>query len=164
MKKFTSALLVIILIIFSQGASLNVYAEGFVYYTDTKQIQRMAKELNELIEKYDADIDFDVANNENEKPITNDELFTENDFITARLIVHADNRISEFGAVEHIKGYGDINILQYASIYAAVFAYENYCIDINVKSVQPDISIRPLEEESSVDINPSWSEDWHSWG
>ncbi len=114
MKKITSAFLAIILIIFSQGASLNVYAEGFVYYTDTKQIQRIAKELNELIEKYDADIDFASLNEEDNTPITDDGVYTENDFITARLIIHTDKKINEFGAIEHIFGYDDIHILRYA--------------------------------------------------
>lgn len=164
MKKITSVLLAIILIIFSQGASLNVYAEGFVYYTDTKQIQRMAKELNELIEKYDADIDFASLNEEDNTPITDDGVYTENDFITARLIVHTNEKINEFGAVEHISGYDDIHILQYASPYAAVFAYNNYFNDSSIESIQPDINISPLEEESNEDINPSWAEDWHSWG
>lgn len=164
MKRTISALLVIILIIFSQGASLNVYAEGFVYYTDTKQIQRIAKELNELIEKYDADIEFTSLNEEDNTPITDDGVYTENDFITARLIIHTDKKINEFGAIEHIFGYDDIHILQYASPYAAVFAYNNYFNDSSIESIQPDININPLEEENSGDINPSWSEDWHSWG
>ena len=86
MKKKISALLVFVLIVLTQGVSLNVYAKEYLYAKGSKQIEKMAVEINAVIDEYDADNICETIDAKKE-PITEDGLYSENDFVTSRLIV-----------------------------------------------------------------------------
>ena len=87
-------------------------------------------------------------------------------FTSKRLIVYADVAFDKYGAIDHISGYGNMHILQYATPLDAFSAFTKYNKNPNIKLVVPDIVIE-LEKTHSSDtskLSLHRSEIQHSWG
>ena len=87
-------------------------------------------------------------------------------FTSKRLIVYADVAFDKYGAIDHISGYGDMHILQYATPLDAFSAFTKYNKNPNIKLVVPDIVIE-LEKTHSSDtskLSLHRAEIQHSWG
>lgn len=87
-------------------------------------------------------------------------------FTSKRLIVYSDVAFDKYGAIDHISGYGDMHILQYATPHDAFSAFTKYNKNPNIKLVVPDIVIE-LEKTHSSDtskLSLHRAEIQHSWG
>lgn len=87
-------------------------------------------------------------------------------FTSKRLIVYADVAFDKYRAIDHISGYGDMHILQYATPLDAFSAFTKYNKNPNIKLVVPDIVIE-LEKTHSSDtskLSLHRAEIQHSWG
>lgn len=92
--------------------------------------------------------------------------YTKKHFTSKRLIVYADVAFDKYGAIDHISGYGDMHILQYATPLDAFSAFTKYNKNQNIKLVVPDIVIE-LEKTHSSDtskLSLHRAEIQHSWG
>lgn len=87
-------------------------------------------------------------------------------FTSKRLIVYSNVAFDKYGAVDHISGYGDMHILQYATPFDAFSAFGKYNKNPNIKLVVPDIVIE-LEKthpSNSSKLSLHRDEIQHSWG
>ncbi len=87
-------------------------------------------------------------------------------FTSKRLIVYSNVDFDKYGAVDHIFGYGDMHILQYATPLDAFSAFRKYNKNPNIKLVVPDILIE-LEKTHPSDsskLSLHIAEIQHSWG
>lgn len=87
-------------------------------------------------------------------------------FTSKRLIVYSDVAFDKYGAIDHISGYGDMYILQYATPLDAFSAFTKYNKNPNIKLVVPDTVIE-LEKTHSTDtskLSLHRAEIQHSWG
>ena len=87
-------------------------------------------------------------------------------FSSKRLIVYSNVAFDKYGAVDHISGYGDMNILQYTTPFDAFSAFGKYNKNPNIKLVVPDIVIE-LEKTHPSDsskLSLHRAEIQHSWG
>lgn len=123
--------------------------------------------ITELVQKYDADKEFRVAENDesiqvhafsaenivDETDNTATQEYALQDFQTARLIVRADGKFNTYGALEDVSGFQDYHILQYDSPEAAMSAYGQLQKEKNILEVDIDLVCSNCRYESDPD-NP----------
>ena len=120
----------------------------------SSELKGFSKEVLQFINYYN-------FNNNNDKKDSIQKHFT-----SKRLIVYADVAFDKYGAIDHISGYGDMHILQYATPLDAFSAFTKYNKNPNIKLVVPDIVIE-LEKTHSSDtskLSLHRAEIQHSWG
>ncbi len=120
----------------------------------SSELKGFSKEVLQFINYYS-------FNNNNDKKDSIQKHFT-----SKRLIVYADVAFDKYGAIDHISGYGDMHILQYATPLDAFSAFTKYTKNPNIKLVVPDIVIE-LEKTHSSDtskLSLHRAEIQHSWG
>lgn len=120
----------------------------------SSELKGFSKEVLQFINYYN-------FNNNNGKKDSIQKHFT-----SKRLIVYADVAFDKHGAIDHISGYGDMHILQYATPLNAFSAFTKYNKNPNIKLVVPDIVIE-LEKTHSSDtskLSLHRAEIQHSWG
>lgn len=153
MKKFLSSLLSAVIIVFATVVGFTPAAAKANKTDASNDINGFIDGITELVQKYDADKEFRVA--ENDESMQIQPFFAENttdetsnnaeqeyilqDFQTARLIVRANDKFDEFGAKEHVSGFEDFHILQYESPEAAMSAYNQLQNEKNVIEVDLDL-------------------------
>lgn len=146
MKKIISIILTSVLILSVCSINITTYAEEFV---EKRAINNFVNGIVELSREYDAEKDFVAVDNENENGATVNQFYSngdtteideidELDFQTARLIVRANDKFDDHGALEHISGFEDFHILQYESPESAESAYNTLKENKKLKSVNVD--------------------------
>lgn len=92
----------------------------------------------------------------------------QNEFQTARLIVKAQGKIDDLGAIAAITGYHDLHILQYANSADAYAAYQIYSADAAVDYVQPSryvsVAGTPAEVQTDAATNGFADGSHYTWG
>lgn len=158
MKKVISILIATVLAL---SSIVTAFAVPLNNRQENGDINGFIDGVVELTQKYDTGKEF-VAPEEKElariQPFsaeksvneTTDNAETEydlQDFQTARLIVRADGKFDEFGALEHVRGFEDFHILQYESPEMAMFAYNELLSEKNVIDVDPDLIVKMISDE-----------------
>ena len=167
MKKFLSSLLSAVIIVFATVVGFTPAAAEANKTDASNDINGFIDGITELVQKYDADKEFRVAENDesiqvhafsaenivDETDNTATQEYALQDFQTARLIVRADGKFDEFGAKEHVSGFEDFHILQYESPKAAMYAYYELQSVKNVFNVAPDEVVDGLQGETDEIIS-----------
>lgn len=178
MKKVISILIVTVLFLSSIVTALAVPLNSVQERND---INGFINGITELVQEYDADKEFTVAENDELSQIqdssapnadaeTNEvrantfatsafeetensdtDTYTLQDFQTARLIVRANGKFDKFGALEDVSGFEDFHILQYESPEAAMSVYGQLQSEKNITEVTPDVVCTYCGYESSPD-------------
>lgn len=120
----------------------------------SSELKGFSKEVLQFVNHYN-------FNNNND---TKDSI--QKHFTSKRLIVYSDVAFDKYGAIDHISGYGNMHILQYATPLDAFSAFTKYNKNPNIKLVVPDIVIE-LEKTHSSDtskLSLHRAEIQHSWG
>lgn len=120
----------------------------------SSELKGFSKEVLQFVNHYN-------FNNNND---TKDSI--QKHFTSKRLIVYSDVAFDKYGAIDHISGYGDMHILQYATPLDAFSAFTKYNKNPNIKLVVPDIVIE-MEKTHSSDtskLSLHRAEIHHSWG
>lgn len=129
MKKMISLISAMAVIILSVSIGFTAYADVL----EGQAVERFVDNACDVIQDYDS-----------EKVLTpSEEESNEPDFQTCRLIVKADGSFDTFGALEHIKGFKNIHILQYEDENSAKQAYEALENEPNVLFVSVDGVVSP---------------------
>lgn len=130
-----------------ESAELNGFIDGIVSltreYDAKKEFQVEPEEETDFIQAstFAASASEETENSDNIK-------YTLQDFQTARLIVRANGKFDKFGALEDVSGFEDFHILQYESPEAAETAYTNLQLEKNVTSIEPDLIVQMIPDES----------------
>lgn len=117
---------------------------GFTAYADVLEeqtVERFVDNACDVIQDYDSEKVLIPSEKESNEP----------DFQTCRLIVKADGSFDTFGALEHIKGFKNIHILQYKDENSAKQAYEALENEPNVLSVSVDEIVSPLQADDPLE-------------
>ena len=120
----------------------------------SSELKGFSKEVLQFVNHYNFNNGSDIQNS------------IQKHFTSKRLIVYADVAFDKYGAIDHISGYGDMHILQYATPLDAFSAFTKYNKNPNIKLVVPDIVIE-LEKTHSSDtskLSLHRAEIQHSWG
>ena len=180
MKKFLSSLLSAVIIVFATVVGFTPAAAEANKTDASNDINGFIDGITELVQKYDADKEFRVAENDesiqvhafsaenivDETDNTATQEYALQDFQTARLIVRADGKFNTYGALEDVSGFQDYHILQYDSPEAAMSAYGQLQKEKNITKIAPDEVVAGLQgeiSENTVDISKdylcAWSTD-----
>ncbi len=135
---------------------------------ESKRITEFTTGIADLARKYDSGKEFVTseenetaqiqafsAQNSEEDTDSTETEYTLQDFQTARLIIRADGKFDEFGALEDVSGFEDFHILQYESPETAMEAYINLKAEKNAKSVAPDEVVAPLQGKKVKTVSAS---------
>ncbi len=169
MKKFLSSLLSAVIIVFATVVGFTPAAAKANKTDASNDINGFIDGITELVQKYDADKEFRVAENDesiqvhafsaenivDETDNTATQEYALQDFQTARLIIRADGNFDKCGALEDVSGFEDFHILQYGSPETAMEAYINLKAEKNVKSVAPDEVVAPLQGKKVKTVSAS---------
>lgn len=149
MKRAISILVACILAMSSALTGFAVYAEE---EKESKGINNFIDGIVELTHEYDkgkefvtpeenetAQIQAFFAQNSEEVTDSTKPEYTLQDFQTARLIVCANGKFNQYGALEDVSGFEDFHILQYESPEAAMSAYNQLQNEKNVIEVDLDL-------------------------
>ena len=153
MKKFLSSLLSAVIIVFATVVGFTPAAAKANKTDASNDINGFIDGITELVQKYDADKEFRVAENDesiqvhafsaenivDETDNTATQEYALQDFQTARLIIRADGNFDKCGALEDVSGFEDFHILQYESPEAAMSAYNQLQNEKNVIEVDLDL-------------------------
>ena len=167
MKKFLSSLLSAVIIVFATVVGFTPAAAEANKTDASNDINGFIDGITELVQKYDADKEFRVAENDesiqvhafsaenivDETDNTATQEYALQDFQTARLIVRADGKFNTYGALEDVSGFQDYHILQYDSPEAAMSAYGQLQKEKNILEVDIDLVCSNCRYESDPD-NP----------
>lgn len=149
MKKLICIIMSAIIIIMLFMPSFTICAADT---NESKKITEFTNGIADLARKYDSGKEF-VTSEENETvqiqaffaqnseevtDITETE-YTLQDFQTARLIVRANSKFNQYGALEDVSGFEDFHILQYESPETAMDAYNQLQNEKNVIEVDLDL-------------------------
>lgn len=163
MKKLICIIMSAIIIIMLFMPSFTICAADT---NESKKITEFANGIADLARKYDSGKEF-VTSEENETvqiqpfsaqnseevtDITETE-YTLQDFQTARLIVCANGKFNQYGALEDVSGFEDFHILQYESHEVAMSAYGQLQKEKNILEVDIDLVCSNCRYESDPD-NP----------
>lgn len=129
MKKMISLISAMAVIILSVSIGFTAYADVL----EGQAVERFVDNACDVIQDYDSEKVLIPSEEESDEP----------DFQTCRLIVKADGGFDTFGALEHIKGFKNIHILQYEDENSAKQAYEALENEPNVLSVSVDGVVAP---------------------
>ena len=154
------------------SVSLTTYAEEFI---EEKAINNFIDGIVELSHEYDADKDFVVVDDTSANSATINQFYSNGeatesvevnilDFQTARLIVRADEKFNDCGALEHISGFDNFHILQYKNVETAQNAYEFLLNNSKIISVWPDEIVKPIKSDNNLYVNgPTDNESLNEW-
>lgn len=144
MKKTISIFLVFTIVLVMFSMNFSVYAEQAEEIALTGFIENTC----EVIKEYDENKQLEVNdNNQNEK------ISESLNFQTCRLIVRADGKFDDEDANEHIKGFEDYHILQYANENQTENAYYQLQNEKNVISVNVDAVVSPTQGDEIIDTS-----------
>lgn len=149
MKKLICIIMSAIIIIMLFMPSFTICAADT---NESKKITEFTNGIADLARKYDSEKEFVApeedetaqiqafsARNSEEVTDSTETEYTLQDFQTARLIVRANDKFDEFGALEDVSGFEDFHILQYESPEAAMSAYNQLQNEKNVIEVDLDL-------------------------
>lgn len=159
MKKVISILMAFVIAISSVITGFAVYAEE---EKESKGINNFIDGIVELTHEYDkgkefvtpeenetAQIQAFFAQNSEEVTDSTKPEYTLHDFQTARLIVCANGKFNQYGALEDVSGFEDFHILQYESPEAAMLAFKQLQSEKNITKIAPDEVVAGLQGEIS---------------
>lgn len=159
MKKVISILMAFVIAISSVITGFVVYAEE---EKESKGINNFIDGIVELTHEYDkgkefvtpeenetAQIQAFFAQNSEEVTDSTKPEYTLHDFQTARLIVCANGKFNQYGALEDVSGFEDFHILQYDSPEAAMLAFKQLQSEKNITKIAPDEVVAGLQGEIS---------------
>lgn len=159
MKKVISILMAFVIAISSVITGFAVYAEE---EKESKGINNFIDGIVELTHEYDkgkefvtpeenetAQIQAFFAQNSEEVTDSTKPEYTLHDFQTARLIVCANGKFNQYGALEEVSGFEDFHILQYESPEAAMLAFKQLQSEKNITKIAPDEVVAGLQGEIS---------------
>lgn len=159
MKRAISILVACILAMSSALTGFVVYAEE---EKESKGINNFIDGIVELTHEYDkgkefvtpeenetAQIQAFFAQNSEEVTDSTKPEYTLHDFQTARLIVCANGKFNQYGALEDVSGFEDFHILQYESPEAAMLAFKQLQSEKNITKIAPDEVVAGLQGEIS---------------
>ena len=163
MKKFLSSLLSAVIIVFATVVGFTPAAAKANKTDASNDINGFIDGITELVQKYDADKEFRVAENDesiqvhafsaenivDETDNTATQEYALQDFQTARLIIRADGNFDKCGALEDVSGFEDFHILQYESPEAAMLAFKQLQSEKNITKIAPDEVVAGLQGEIS---------------
>lgn len=178
MKKF-----ICIFLCFSFLASIFTVLAYAKNGNEQNDIYSFIKGTQILIQKYDANKDFDVTSEKIPSESISDEAPTyfsassvsenetddvpELDFQTCRLIVQSSKSFNTYNAIDVVSGFKNFYILQYENEGSTRVAYENYLktddiISVDIDTVQKAFETDPLGEENTTvytqeDFHNCWS-------
>lgn len=176
MKKVISILMAFVIAISSVITGFVVYAEE---EKESKGINNFIDGIVELTHEYDkgkefvtpeenetAQIQAFFAQNSEEVTDSTKPEYTLQDFQTARLIVCANGKFNQYGALEDVSGFEDFHILQYESPETAMLAFKQLQSEKNITKIAPDEVVAGLQGEisentvgTSKDYLCAWSTD-----
>ena len=138
MKKFLSSLLSAVIIVFATVVGFTPAAAEANKTDASNDINGFIDGITKLVQEYDESKEFTTP--ENDEPMQIQSFFAENttdetsnnaeqeyilhDFQTARLIVCANGKFNQYGALEDVSGFEDFHILQYESPETAMLAFK----------------------------------------
>ena len=137
-----------------QNVNNNFHNTIFPKDPQSSELKGFSKEVLQFVSHYNFNNGSDIQDS------------IQKHFTSKRLIVYADVAFDKYGAIDHISGYGDMHILQYATPLDAFSAFTKYNKNPNIKLVVPDILIE-LEKTHSSDtskLSLHRAEIQHSWG
>ena len=159
MKRAISILVACILAMSSALTGFAVYAEE---EKESKGINNFIDGIVELTHEYDKGKEFVTsegnetgqiqaffAQNSEEVTDSTKPEYTLHDFQTARLIVCANGKFNQYGALEDVSGFEDFHILQYESPEAAMLAFKQLQSEKNITKIAPDEVVAGLQGEIS---------------
>lgn len=182
MKKLISILITTVLTL---SSIVTAFAVPLNSRQESNDINSFIDGITELVQEYDANKKFAVAENDESSQIQNfsapnadtetgevrantftvsaseetengdTDKYTLQDFQTARLIVRANGKFDKFGALEDVSGFEDFHILQYESPEAAMEAYEKLSTEKNVTNVAPDEVVHCTQGEKGKIVSAS---------
>lgn len=177
MKKTFSFLMSVVILIVSLPCLFSTLAGATNNYQRNKvtsELQNFAEDVYALTSKYDSVLNDSHNSSETIEAvslISTASVDTDIDyesFETKRLIVYSDESFDTCNAVEHLSGYENMHLLQYDSAESAITAYEYYCDNDVIDSVEPDVivTLESYEKEAVMSdyidyphdatIEPSW--------
>lgn len=121
-----------------QNVNNNFHNTIFPKDPQSSELKGFSKEVLQFVSHYNFNNGSDIQDS------------IQKHFTSKRLIVYADVAFDKYGAIDHISGYGDMHILQYATPLDAFSAFTKYNKNPNIKLVVPDILIE-LEKTHSSD-------------
>lgn len=159
MKKLICIIMSAIIIIMLFMPSFTICAADT---NESKKITEFTNGIADLARKYDSEKEFVApeedetaqiqafsARNSEEVTDSTETEYTLQDFQTARLIVRANDKFDEFGALEDVSGFEDFHILQYESPEAAMLAFKQLQSEKNITKIAPDEVVAGLQGEIS---------------
>ena len=175
MKKF-----ICLFLCFSFLASIFTVLAYAKNGNEQNDIYSFIKGTQRLIQKYDANKDFDVTSEKipsksisdkatmyfSESSVSENETddVPELDFQTCRLIVQSNKSFNTYNAVDVVSGFKNFYIIQYENEETTKKAYETYLEDADIISVDIDTVQKAFETESSGEENTKayTQEDFHN--
>ena len=134
MKKLICIIMSAIIIIMLFMPSFTICAADT---NESKKITEFTNGIADLARKYDSEKEFVTpeenetaqiqaffAQNSEEVTDSTKPEYTLHDFQTARLIVCANGKFNQYGALEDVSGFEDFHILQYESPETAMLAFK----------------------------------------
>ena len=159
MKRAISILIAFVIAMSSALTGFAVYAEE---EKESKGINNFIDGIVELTHEYDKEKEFVApeedetaqiqafsARNSEEVTDSTKPEYTLHDFQTARLIVCANGKFNQYGALEDVSGFEDFHILQYESPEAAMLAFKQLQSEKNITKIAPDEVVAGLQGEIS---------------
>ena len=179
MRKIFSIIIISSILLLSISCCFSAVAENFYdfqYKKASNELQSFAKDVYTLTNKYDFNSNNSHNSSETSEVIKfmssasfeKEQEINYERFETNRLIVFSDKEFDTCGAIEYLSGYEDMHLLQYDNLEDTIDAYEYYCDNEIINSVEPDVivTLDELEEESNnlnyidyshdTSITPSW--------
>ncbi len=159
MKKLICVLLSFVMVI-------SLFAGSFTALAAESQergnIDSFIDGITKLVQKYDKGKEFVTSegnetgqiqafSTQNSEEVTDSTKpeYTLHDFQTARLIVCANGKFNQYGALEDVSGFEDFHILQYESPEAAMLAFKQLQSEKNITKIAPDEVVAGLQGEIS---------------
>ncbi len=159
MKKLICIIMSAIIIIMLFMPSFTICAADT---NESKKITEFTNGIADLARKYDSEKEFVTpeenetaqiqaffAQNSEEVTDSTKPEYTLHDFQTARLIVCANGKFNQYGALEDVSGFEDFHILQYESPEAAMLAFKQLQSEKNITKIAPDEVVAGLQGEIS---------------
>ena len=130
-------------------SSVSVFAQGYeIEKNALSPLEAFTQKLTQLTKEYDSDNETAVFS-----ACSEDETELAHKDSTKRLIVKAEDKIDTLNAVEHIEGYNDLHILQFASYSDMEDALAFYKTCENVIYAQEDCINKTAEYEIEENIS-----------
>ena len=159
MKKLICVLLSFVMVISLFAGSFTALAAES---QESGNIDSFIDGITKLVQKYDKGKEFVTSegnetgqiqafSTQNSEEVTDSTKpeYTLHDFQTARLIVCANGKFNQYGALEDVSGFEDFHILQYESPEAAMLAFKQLQSEKNITKIAPDEVVAGLQGEIS---------------